>query len=159
MGLDTTHGCWHGAYSAFMRWRCEIARAAGLPPLMLMDGFYSWEHISAEEVHEAVSVLCVSSKHEWARDMLDAVRLYCNLPIPWECLRPSPLHLLLRHSDCDGSIPASECAGLADALEELLPRINSGYDAGHIGNFRDKTQAFIDGLRLAAERKEDVRFM
>lgn len=21
MGLDTTHGAWHGAYSAFYRWR------------------------------------------------------------------------------------------------------------------------------------------
>ena len=25
MGLDTTHGCWHGTYSAFNRWRNKIA--------------------------------------------------------------------------------------------------------------------------------------
>lgn len=24
MGLDTTHDCWHGPYSAFMRWRCQL---------------------------------------------------------------------------------------------------------------------------------------
>jgi hypothetical protein len=41
MGLDTTHNCWHGAYSAFMRWRQEIAKAAGLPPLDLMEGFFT----------------------------------------------------------------------------------------------------------------------
>lgn len=26
MGLDTTHGCWNGPYSAFMRWRSELHR-------------------------------------------------------------------------------------------------------------------------------------
>lgn len=30
MGLDTTHDCWHGAYSAFHRFRHGIARAIGL---------------------------------------------------------------------------------------------------------------------------------
>jgi len=40
MGLDLTHGCWHGAYSAFMRWRQKIAELAGYPPLMAMDGFF-----------------------------------------------------------------------------------------------------------------------
>jgi hypothetical protein len=24
MGLDTTHDCWSGPYSSFMRWRCRI---------------------------------------------------------------------------------------------------------------------------------------
>jgi hypothetical protein len=33
MGLDTTHDCWHGAYSAFMRWRRKLAEVAGYPPL------------------------------------------------------------------------------------------------------------------------------
>ena len=28
MGLDTTHDCWHGPYSMFMRWRTAIAAAA-----------------------------------------------------------------------------------------------------------------------------------
>jgi hypothetical protein len=29
VGLDTTHDAWHGAYSAFSRWRELIAVAAG----------------------------------------------------------------------------------------------------------------------------------
>jgi hypothetical protein len=41
MGLDISHGCWEGAYSAFMRWRQQIAEVAGIP-LMLMDGFCEW---------------------------------------------------------------------------------------------------------------------
>lgn len=33
MGLDTTHDCWHGPYSVFMRWRVEIAKAVGIEDL------------------------------------------------------------------------------------------------------------------------------
>lgn len=46
MGLDTSHGCWHGAYSAFMRWRRMIAQCAGFPPLDSMEGYggnVSWD--------------------------------------------------------------------------------------------------------------------
>ena len=39
MGLDTTHGCWHGPYSSFNRWRSAIARAAEYPPLHSMVGY------------------------------------------------------------------------------------------------------------------------
>lgn len=39
MGLDTTHGAWHGSYSTFNEWRTLVARAAGFPPLGEMYGF------------------------------------------------------------------------------------------------------------------------
>jgi hypothetical protein len=29
MGLDTSHDCWHGAYSSFNRWRDKLAEVAG----------------------------------------------------------------------------------------------------------------------------------
>ena len=32
------------------------------------------------------------------------------------------------------------------------------HGGGHIGNWRAKTRAFVDGLRLAASRGEDVEF-
>jgi hypothetical protein len=41
MGLDTTHGCWHGAYSSFNQWRRAICKAAGYGDLMERDGFGS----------------------------------------------------------------------------------------------------------------------
>ena len=158
MGLDVSHGCWSGAYSAFMRWRCEIAKAAGLPPLQFMEGFYSWTDITHDEANAAVQALGYERKNKWASDLLQA--FYCggNLPIKWDCLKPSPLHALLNHSDCDGSIPASECTAIAHALETLLPALPEGKDVGHIGNWREKTQAVIDGIHLAAEKNEDVRF-
>lgn len=158
MGLDTTHGCWHGAYSAFMRWRCEIAKAAGLPPLRLMEGFYHWTAITPDEASAAVTALGFDEEHRWASELLSA--FYCggNLPIKWECLKPSPLHVLLHHSDCDGEIPASQCAGIADALEAVLPQLPDGSGGGHVGDWREKTLAFIAGLRLAAGRGESVGF-
>ncbi len=39
MGLDTTHDCWHGAYSAFMRFRQAIAKCIGIDDLMKMQGY------------------------------------------------------------------------------------------------------------------------
>ena len=37
---------------------------------------------------------------------------------------------LLHHSDCDGDIPPEDCAAIADALEELLPRMPKYEDEG-----------------------------
>lgn len=148
MGLDTTHGCWHGAYSAFMRWREELAHVAGLPPLELMEGFF--ERGSYRDPFR-------DHAERW-KDLGGADRFYRSLPIRWDSLRPSALHELLFHSDCEGEIPAERCAPIADALEELLPRLPAGEAGGHIGNWRDKTQTFIDGLRKAAAAGEKVEF-
>ena len=135
MGLDTSHNCWHGSYSAFMRWRSKIAEVAGLPPLDLMEGFF-----------DNRSFLVVDSL------------LKDRLPIKWECLKPSPLHTLLRHSDCDGKIPWRDCKGIAEALQVLLPLLPQEPAWGHIGDWRQKTQTFIDGLLCAYESKENVDF-
>lgn len=158
MGLDTSHDCWHGAYSAFMQWRCGIAKAAGLPPLQFMEGFYEYMDISHEDASAAVQALGFAQEHKWARELLQAFYFRGNFPIKWECLKPSPLHTLLNHSDCDGIIPASECAAIADALEALLPALPKDDVGGHIDNWRKKTRSFIDGLRLAAKKNEDVDF-
>ena len=124
MGLDITHECWSGSYSAFNRWRTGIAKAAGLPPLQWMDGYVDDQ----------------------------------TLPIQWDCLKPSPLHILLHHSDCEGEIAWQDCEKIADALKAIMSNLPSKEDPGHIGNWRDKTQTFIDGLRLAAHKREDVEF-
>jgi hypothetical protein len=146
MGLDTSHGAWHGAYSAFMRWREEIARVAGLPPLKLMDGFYGG-------INRAVFLDHTAS--ELSRSSLE--RLEEQLPISWDCLRPDPLHILLRHSDSDGEIAAQDCGPIADSLELLLPKL-TGNLGGHIGDIHEKTVTFINGLRLAADSCEPLDF-
>lgn len=151
MGLDTSHDCWHGSYGAFHRWRCEIASAAGLPPLELMEGFY--EPLDSHNLPTLYHGINTREKDENNLTRVDA-----QLPIAWDCLKPSPLHELLHHSDCDGEIPWESCGKIADSLAELLPKLPTGEAGGHIGNWRDKTSTFIDGLRKAHAAKENVDF-
>jgi hypothetical protein len=129
MGLDTTHDCWHGAYSAFRRWRSEIAKVAGVGTID-NDGYYQLQwHDYVEKNYYG----------EWKRPPAD------------------PLIVLLAHSDCEGVIKASDCARLADRLHALLPLLH-GDGGGHIGDYRSKTAGFIAGLRAAAAANEDVEF-
>ncbi len=151
MGLDTSHGCWHGAYSAFMRWREMITKVAGLPPLGLMEGFYDPKGAEYRDpLYWAAKGL--GREDSWIKDMRE------QLPIRWDCLKPSPLFILLHHSDCEGEIETKDCGPIADALESLIPLLPSGDSGGHIGDYRDKTQTFVDGLRLAAAAGENVDF-
>lgn len=150
MGLDTSHDCWHGAYSAFMTWRRELARLAGLPPLDLMEGF----HVPLKVPWGLPTLFCTNGR---AKECPNLNRIDELLPIKWECLKPDALHELLSHSDCEGEISWEHCDAIADSLEKLIP-LMSGDTGGHIGNWKDKTQAFVDGLREAARAKENVEF-
>jgi hypothetical protein len=100
MGLDTTHGCWHGAYSAFHRWRTEVAQAAGYgeqwPNRMLIHG---GEKI--DDIHNG----------DWVRAPDD------------------PLLVLLLHQDCDGHIRPEHAGPLADRLEAIMGRLDEDWRA------------------------------
>lgn len=160
MGLDVSHNCWHGAYSAFMRWRKKLAEVAGLPPLEMMDGFWTPPR-GDRPMGFSLSVRVAADSLARAYGPKEAERLLdvFNIPaISWDALKPDPLLVLLRHSDCDGSIEAKDCAGIADSLERLLPLLPDQDDGGHIGNWREKTAKFISGLRAAADAGEDVQF-
>lgn len=137
MGLDTTHGCWSGAYSAFSRWRERLAEVCGIP-LNVMAGFYQQPSTRVENRRGG--------------------SLLVGLPLKWELLKPDPLHVLLNHSECDGSIAHKDCLPLAKRLKELLPLLPEGDGGGLIGDWREKTQTFIDGLMRAHEAGEDVEF-
>jgi hypothetical protein len=149
MGLDTSHDAWHGAYSAFSRWRCYIAKVAGMPPLELMEGFWGHGFDRACIVdHDATNL---------ARNTIERIESTGNLPIPWSALKPDPLHVLLHHNDCGGEISPEDCAEIADRLEELLP-LMSGDFGGHVGDVTEKTRKFIAGCRAAAAAGEPLDF-
>ena len=156
MGLDCSHNAWHGAYGAFMRWREKLAEVAGLPPLTLMDGFYNkLDSRSLPSLYHGVNTrepaFGPGSKPHLS--YLDE-----RLPISWDCLKPSALHELLYHSDCDGEIAPDRCGPIADELEKLIPLLPAEVAGGHIGHWREKTQQFVDGLRRAAEAGEPLDF-
>lgn len=155
MGLSTTHDAWHGAYSSFMRWRTKIAEVAGLPPLELMEGFYSAQ--DRPEQYMPPTIYLDPFASELSRNSVKHIE-ESGLPIKWEALKPSPLHELLQHSDCDGEIPAASCGPIADELANLMPLLPDGEGGGHIGVWREKTQLFIDGLRRAAAANEPLGF-
>jgi hypothetical protein len=161
MGLDTSHGCWHGAYSAFHRWRCKLAEVAGFPPLQLMDGFFDPQEFwcSPPGVGRLLRPTDPPERdgplHVWSHAMEQA---FARLPITWDRFEHDPLSKLLHHSDCNGIIEAADCGPIADRLADLLPLLPPGEGGGHIGDWRAKTQAFINGLRKAAAAGEDVEF-
>jgi hypothetical protein len=132
-----------------MRWRVEIAKVAGLPPLGLMEGFFAPDagYGAVYLDHDAT---------ELSRSSLAG--LHEQLPIKWECLKPSALHELLSHSDCDGEIAADRCGPIADELEKLIPLLPDGEAGGHIGHWRRKTEQFVKGLREAAAAGEPLDF-
>jgi hypothetical protein len=143
MGLDTSHDCWHGPYSAFSRFRKALARAAGLPPLFLMEGFYSEPLIlTLDRVPQSVRD-SVSWKTE-------------GLPIRWDCLKPDPLHALLHHSDCDGELPVKVLIPLAKRLEALVPILKAGGEENT--RWAESAAQFARGCRAAARAREPVEF-
>ena len=137
MGLDTSHDCWHGAYSAFSRWRNTIAKLGGY-----------LEVAKSEWGGEYAAIL---DDERWEEK---------NFFGEWDAPPADPLLVLLVHSDCDGSISPEHAGPLADRLEGLLPSlVNLPDGGGHLGDYVETTQRFIDGLRKAVAAGERVEFM
>jgi hypothetical protein len=140
MGLDTTHDCFHGAYSAFSRWRNAVAEAAGY-----LVAPVKWPGLG----YEADSVLI-----DWGHVEEK------NYAGEWDEIPSDPLMILIVHSDCDGKILPEHTTPLADRLAEILPLMTCA-GGGHIerdGGYQRVTQRFIEGLRAAAGSGEAVRF-
>lgn len=141
MGLDTTHGAFNGAYSAFNRFRQIVAKAMGgsYPP------------------HEK-NLVCGDG------DVIlnpDQNRFY--VPGSWATFqieRPG-LSAFLVSNDCEGKFSPELCKQMADELEALLPDIEKLDDGGggHIerdGGFVAVTKKYIAGCRLAHENNETM---
>lgn len=146
MGLDTTHNCWHGAYSAFNRWRDRLAEAAG---------------IEVEPYRYENGIMFGGPRLDWRsierKIGYDLNGKWDEIPVRHDGI-PDPLIILLAHSDCEGELQTEFLDSLADRLEELLPLVEHEDGGGHIGNYGDTTRKFIKGLRLAFKRGEKVSF-
>ena len=160
MGLDTTHDCWHGAYSAFMRWRTAVAKAAGIP-LLLMDGFHRCPEPLAMEWAEKQKgeTYWATALHRWCKEV-DGL-----LPLSWDLYKGDPIVTLLSHSDCDGHILPQDCGPLADRLDGLLPALekmdrdeDSGGHVARGGGYAGCARTFVAGLRHASSLCERVEF-
>lgn len=157
MGLDTTHECWHGPYSQFMRWREWLAAQIGIP-LCLMDGFVKYTY----DQSDVDSLGPVDKKR-------DAIRALAILgeAIPWSILHGDPIVRVLSHSDCDGKIPWWECKGIALRLTEIYRQSREADVFGHGGmdnrrgcydSMGRATLRFAVGCLRAWKAKEHVQF-
>lgn len=163
MGLSTSHDCWQGAYSAFHRFRQALAKAAGLPRLDMMEGF--WSAPNDESLSggywfgHGLKIIRASREPAAALAAEKIAEVFAELPIKWEWMHPRPLIAFLHHSDCEGEIPAADCAALADDMETLLPELEKLPEGGgHLVNVADAARRFIAGLRRAAAAGEPVGF-
>lgn len=144
MGLDTTHDCWHGSYSAFNSFREEIAKVLNVP-LGLMEGFYD-----ASQKETLFAGMPQWMKESFNRNTFD------YLPISWDILKPDAIYTLLNHSDCDGEIEIKDLLPIAERLEAIAPLLP---DASSFRfDVRAKALQFATGLRLAADLGEIVEF-
>ncbi len=145
MGLDTSHDCFHGAYSSFTRWRNELAAAAGY--VLLQDS-----------IQDVMAGLSTSTSPyvdlDWSQFPLK------NYQGEWDTVPgDDPLIYLIVHSDCDGVIHPEQGRHIALRLRELLPKLRDDGE-GHLARYgvRGTTERFIAGLERAAEAGEDVDF-
>lgn len=134
---ETETEAWCGAYSAFNRWRQTIAEAAG---------YAKWDVRGDDGVHFKATMI------DW--DHITEANLYGE----WSELPSDPLLVLIAHSDCDGEIHPEHAGPLAERLEDLLPKLPTEPDGGHIRDWRATTQKFIDALKEAAESGQKVMF-
>lgn len=152
MGLDTTHGCWHGAYSAFNRWRDKLAEVAGYT----FHKIPMYDYLEAQFQHgrTIVDIDWGNVEATIGRDLLGR---WPAMPV-----RPNgtadPLIVLLAHPDDESEIQAEFCGPLADRLEALIPALGDEDGGGHIGSYAEKTRTFVAGLREAAAAGEPVEF-
>lgn len=139
MGLDVSHGCYGGGYGTFNFWRDELARTAG----------YSFKLYEGSYYREAPVI-------DW--DGLDDK----NLNGDWDEDPNDPLVILIAHYDTEGFIRHKHTKILADRLKELFPKLpeyNETLLTRHINNrMRELTTNFINGLILAHDFGEDVKF-
>lgn len=134
MGLDVDYGAWHGAYSAFARFREKIAQVINIP-LNEMEGFCR---------SEAGQYMESENKDK--------------PPFPWNRYKDDPIIFLLDHSDCDGEIERQHLLPLADRLDEIRTLTNDEDLGGHCGQFHKCLLDFAQGCRGAYKNNDNLNF-
>jgi hypothetical protein len=144
MGLNISYGAFNASYSAFMRFRVELAKRVGIP-LRLMEGFYF------DDMGNPFTLLEYAYPKGDETEMWQIRELKEMLPLKWDAFKPNPLHELLYHSDCDGHINLSVVRKIVPELEKL---INKNEDS----EFQKRLETFIAGARGAIRDRTRLEF-
>ena len=137
MGLDCSHDAWHGAYSAFKRFRRMIAMACG----------GSWP------------------PHDPEFRMPDGSKVGDGWWFTDDDVVPADHHegcdIFMGHSDCEGEISPGDCLKVAGFLRWVAPRLQAA-GTGHLSPLsmgpRDRAVRFAEGCEAAAAAGEPLVF-
>ena len=140
MGLDLycNDETVHMPYSYFFRVREAIADAIELP-IYFMYGFLD---TSEGKVHFTYNI----------HDIKDIYRV--GLPINWSILKYDPLHNLISHSDCDGTLAWKVAGKIAKRLKEIQKDIR--FNAFNI--YEERYVELIDLCEYASKNRKGIDF-
>ena len=127
--LTISHGAWEGPVSEFRELVDEVILAAG----------YMIARVTIDGVTRRLPLI------DW-----DGITK-ANYLGEWERTPDEPLIVLIAHSECKERIHPQEGTTVARRLEELCQQAPEDMDI-------ETTRGFIDGLRAAAGRDEDLVF-
>jgi hypothetical protein len=152
MGLDVSHDAWHGAYSAFARFREKLALLAGIP-LPVMQGFFdpsewTWPFTQGDQI--------VGLKKGALPFRLERALMF--LPLKWDRYESDPICALLNHSDCEGTIDVKDLLPLAARLRELVEKNEDENLGGHCPSWKEAAIQFAEGCEAAAAQNEPLDF-
>ncbi len=68
------------------------------------------------------------------------------------------LDTFFAHSDYDGEWDVEECKQVLFILQFVFEKLPKWKQNGHIGIWKDKTQVFIDGLKVAIKEEKKATF-
>lgn len=151
MGLDTSHDCWHGAYSGFREFREFVGRAAGLPYRLITDpDAYDNGQCTLDIDWDIYPEGALYGRWRRAAPVWQQKGDIYGTPTQDDVL------YLLVHSDCNGELRCGYLPKLKARLEEIEPeyeRLTAGKPY-----LQGRLRRFINGLEAAIEAGEHVDF-
>lgn len=150
MGLDCSHDAWHGAYSAFNRFRQKIAEAMGgsYPPhkdVSLAERDWYWGEGYSAGTHPGLMVLLSHSDCDGEISPEDCIKVANDL----EALLPQIAEL------DDGDVTGG--ASFTRKGDDIEVNRHPGHIA-RAGGYVAVTEKFISGCRAANAADEALEF-
>jgi hypothetical protein len=161
MGLDIgsedgQRVIFHGAYSAFMRFRSQVAFALGAKEFHKVYGGWALPQVLTKD--NAMSGMALLMQRMEAMSCVSENKEYLEERAALKQSNPD-IFILLDHSDCDGHWTPQECKKVATLLKTALPELcKLPKDGGHIGDWKTKTELFIEGLEYCVQNNQRAEF-
>jgi hypothetical protein len=143
MGLDISHDAYSGSYCTFNDLRHWIAKQINIP-LSFMEYYYDDKTYQNLKEYNG-------ENHYRVKLSID------SLPIKWSSLKYNPLNVLLKHSDCDGTISYLNCGKIVIELDKIIENLST-IEKDNYKFYYDLLIQLRNGLNEAYINKETLKF-